>query len=329
MANTKSAPESIAIFGGGIAGLSSAYFINKEFPSAKITIFEAGKETGGWIKSRRVDIGRGEDVLFELGPRSLRNSTVTASLIQELGLIDQVVYTNKTEPGARNRYIYYPDRLNRLPTGFPSWSELIALWQNGMLAGITGLATETFEDSRPATLKDETIGDFISRRFHKSLGDNLLSAGLHGIYAGDINQLSAKSLLGLPWALEGRYTTVLGGFKFMTKGYQEPVTMVHPTDYDTAKAMNNEIDLDVTFASNLKKAALFTFKDGLQTLVKALQDAVVNKGNVEVKTEAPILHFEPVKGGMGVEVTSGVGPSPLPILPLASPDETLESHHEC
>lgn len=73
-------PERIAVFGGGIAGLSSAYFVSKEFPDSKITVFEAGKETGGWIKSKRVDVPGG-DVLFELGPRTLRNATPTASLV--------------------------------------------------------------------------------------------------------------------------------------------------------------------------------------------------------------------------------------------------------
>jgi oxygen-dependent protoporphyrinogen oxidase len=78
-------PERIAILGGGIAGLSSAYYVSKEFPQAKITLFEAGKETGGWIKSRKVEVqgqdGQKGEVLFELGPRTLRNSTVTAGLV--------------------------------------------------------------------------------------------------------------------------------------------------------------------------------------------------------------------------------------------------------
>lgn len=78
-------PERIAILGGGIGGLASAYYIAREFPQSKITLFEAGKETGGWIKSRRVEVedadGQPGNILFELGPRSLRNATVTAGLV--------------------------------------------------------------------------------------------------------------------------------------------------------------------------------------------------------------------------------------------------------
>jgi oxygen-dependent protoporphyrinogen oxidase len=73
-------PERIAVFGGGIAGLSSAYFISKEFPNAKITVLEGGSEAGGWIRTKRVKVPGG-DVLFEAGPRTLRNATPTALLV--------------------------------------------------------------------------------------------------------------------------------------------------------------------------------------------------------------------------------------------------------
>ncbi|KAH9874055.1 hypothetical protein IAQ61_004683 [Plenodomus lingam] len=302
---SSSSPESIAVFGGGIAGLSSAYFISKEFPDAKITVFEAGKEIGGWIKTKRVDLGNGQDVVFEQGPRTLRNSTATASLIQELGLIDQVTYTTKDQPGARNRYIYYPDCLNRLPTGIPSFSEVFSLWRTGIMAGISGLLNDPMLEPRPSSMTDETIGHFIARRFDKRLADNLVSAGLHGIYAGDVHQLSARTLFGVPWALEARYGSAIAGFMKMQNSAPETMSIVHPTDYEVAQALKEEIDLDEQFAKNLNNAAMFTFKGGLQMLVESLKDAVTSKGNVEIRTEAPIQDFKPVKGGMGVQVTSG------------------------
>ncbi|KAH9880963.1 hypothetical protein J1614_001456 [Plenodomus biglobosus] len=300
-------PDSIAVFGGGIAGLSSAYFISKEFPNAKITIFEAGRAVGGWIKTKRIDLGNGEDVVFEQGPRTLRNSTVTASLIQELGLIDQVTYTKKDQPGARNRYIYYPDRLNRLPSEVPTLGEMFELWRTGIFSGIMGLLRDTMTPPRPAHMSDETIGAFVTRRFDRRLADNVVSAGLHGIYAGDVHQLSARTLLGVPWALEGRYGTAIGGFFKMhnSSEFAQAMSIVHPTDYELAQAMNDEIDLNDEFAQQLKDAAMFTFTDGLQMLVQSLKDAVMYKGNVEIKTETPIQDFVPVKGGMGVQVTSG------------------------
>lgn len=70
-ASSTAYPENIAVLGGGISGLASAYFASKEFPNSKITLYEAGNETGGWIRSKRVDVPGG-NVLFESGPRTLR-----------------------------------------------------------------------------------------------------------------------------------------------------------------------------------------------------------------------------------------------------------------
>ena len=53
-------PERIAVLGGGIAGLASAFFASREFPNTKITVYEGGAETGGWIKSKRVQVPGGE-----------------------------------------------------------------------------------------------------------------------------------------------------------------------------------------------------------------------------------------------------------------------------
>jgi oxygen-dependent protoporphyrinogen oxidase len=56
----------------------------REFPESKITIYEGQKETGGWIKSKRVPVPGGGDVLFEYGARTLRpsrNSSVIYKLV--------------------------------------------------------------------------------------------------------------------------------------------------------------------------------------------------------------------------------------------------------
>ena len=73
--NKRSSPNpearNIAIIGGGITGLSTAYYISKDIPHAKITIFERSDRLGGWLDSERLQVDGGE-ILFEWGPRSLR-----------------------------------------------------------------------------------------------------------------------------------------------------------------------------------------------------------------------------------------------------------------
>ena len=64
------APQ-IAILGGGITGLAAAHYLTRELPQAEITIYEGSDRLGGWMKSKRVNVGTG-NVVFEQGPRTLR-----------------------------------------------------------------------------------------------------------------------------------------------------------------------------------------------------------------------------------------------------------------
>lgn len=77
-------PTDVAVLGGGITGLASAYYLSNEFPNARIALFEDNSRLGGWVKSERVDVGNG-NVIFEQGPRNLRpsipNGLVTLDLV--------------------------------------------------------------------------------------------------------------------------------------------------------------------------------------------------------------------------------------------------------
>lgn len=74
----------IAVLGGGITGLASAYFLSRSLPNAKITLFEASSRLGGWLHSKQVDIASGS-IVFEQGPRNLRptapNGLITLDLV--------------------------------------------------------------------------------------------------------------------------------------------------------------------------------------------------------------------------------------------------------
>lgn len=63
--------KNIAVLGGGITGLTTAFNLTQDIPDAKITIYERQENLGGWINSELVGVDDGE-VLFEWGPRTLR-----------------------------------------------------------------------------------------------------------------------------------------------------------------------------------------------------------------------------------------------------------------
>jgi hypothetical protein len=63
--------------------------------------------------------------------------------------------------------------------------------------------------SDPA-VDDESVASFLERRLGgPDVGNNMVSAVLHGIYAGDINQLSARSLLPKFWYEEAYYGSIM------------------------------------------------------------------------------------------------------------------------
>lgn len=74
----------VAVLGGGITGLTSAYYLAQQLPHSQITLFEGSSRLGGWLRSKKVDVGNG-NVVFEQGPRSLRptrpNGWVTLDLV--------------------------------------------------------------------------------------------------------------------------------------------------------------------------------------------------------------------------------------------------------
>jgi oxygen-dependent protoporphyrinogen oxidase len=66
-------PEKISVLGGGITGLSSAFYLSRRFPFARIFLLERQNRLGGWVQSERVQVPSGiGSVLLEGGPRTLR-----------------------------------------------------------------------------------------------------------------------------------------------------------------------------------------------------------------------------------------------------------------
>lgn len=82
--NPKWPITNVAILGGGITGLASAYFLARSRPNIPITLFEKSDRLGGWLHSTAIDVGTGQ-VVFENGPRTLRanipNGMITLDLV--------------------------------------------------------------------------------------------------------------------------------------------------------------------------------------------------------------------------------------------------------
>ena len=74
--------KSVAILGGGVSGLSTAFHLIKHSKNIglsvpKIKIFESQNRFGGWMKSVRC--GQNSEDYFDLGPRTITTNTYAAT----------------------------------------------------------------------------------------------------------------------------------------------------------------------------------------------------------------------------------------------------------
>jgi phytoene dehydrogenase-like protein len=66
----------VVVLGGGITGLSAAFYLARKHPTVQITLVEKSTRFGGWVRSERVQVcdshGNRARVLLEAGPRTIR-----------------------------------------------------------------------------------------------------------------------------------------------------------------------------------------------------------------------------------------------------------------
>src|SRR5258708_33407362 len=103
----------VAVIGGGIAGLSAAWYLEKARRSGTAlewTLFEKSARLGGVIQTERRD-----GYVLEAGPDSFLTIKPDASqLCRELGIADQLIPSNDFQ---RKTYILVKGRLVPIPDG--------------------------------------------------------------------------------------------------------------------------------------------------------------------------------------------------------------------
>lgn len=200
---------SVAIVGGGITGLATAYFLGRlageiEAP-LKVTLIEAAGRLGGKILTERVQgflIEGGADAFLVQKPWAVQ-------LCRELGLEDQLV-----APRPGKTYVLMGGRLRRLPEGamglIPTRlgsfarSELFTPW--GKLRMGLDLLIPPRRDSQ-----DESLARFIRRRLGREALERLAEPLLAGIYAADPQSLSLQATFPMLRELERRHGSLIRG----------------------------------------------------------------------------------------------------------------------
>lgn len=270
----------VVIIGGGISGLALAHRLNELRQASgaapmEITVLEASGRFGGVIRTERRD-----GLLLEAGPDAfLAEPPWMVGLCRRLGIESQVI---ETQPACRRSFIARSRTLLPVPEGWylmapVTWRAVVRTpllsWRGKLRAACEGLIPPS------GSLQDESVAAFIERRFGREALERIGQPMVAGLHAGDARQLSLRATLPMFAELEQRDGSVLKGLRRLARG----------------QAAFEQ-------ASGPRYGLLRSFRDGMETLVRAL---VGRLGDVRLQARAPVARLDRAAGGWTVHLADG------------------------
>lgn len=241
------AKKRIVIVGGGITGITAAYYLQKEAREKslplEIKLIEATHRLGGKMQTVLKD-----GYVIERGPDSFLERKKSASrLAKEVGMENQLV--NNT---AGKSYVLVKERLHPMPggsiMGIPTqMAPFVTTGLFSLPGKIRAAADFVLPRSNPT--QDQSLGEFFRRRLGDEVVENLIEPLLSGIYAGDIDQLSLMSTFPQFYQVEQKYRSLILGMKKATP----------PTSKTKGKSKKD-------------KGIFLTFKTGLASFIDAIEE---------------------------------------------------------
>jgi oxygen-dependent protoporphyrinogen oxidase len=255
--------KSVAIIGAGITGLTAAFYLKRK--GVPVTVYEAGGRTGGVIQSIRRD-----GFLAEFGPNTiLETSPKIAQLIRDAGLESRKLASDsKAEARFVVRY-GRPIEMPGKPLGFFTTPLFTAKAKLAVLR-------EPFIQPRRDGV-EESIAQFVVRRFNQEFLDHAIDALVAGIYAGDPHQLSLPHAFPKLKALEDNYGSMIKGQIFGARD----------------RRRSGEVAKD--------RASKFSFDEGLQVLPDTLAAQLGNS----LKLNTPVTRLTQTASGWRVTTAQG------------------------
>lgn len=194
----------VAVVGGGISGLTAAHVLAGG--GHDVTLFDDAAEPGGLIRSERRD-----GFLCERGPQSmLDGSDEVRALLASAGLASRAV---AALPAARRRFVYVDGALRPFPASPPALFKTSLFSARGKLR----LFGERFVRRPQSADPDESVFDFVARRFGPEAAARAAAPALIGIYAGDAAAISIRAAFPRLAAFEDQHGSVLRGL-FRSRG---------------------------------------------------------------------------------------------------------------
>lgn len=241
------ADVSVAVVGAGIAGLAYAA---EAAQLGDVAVLEAGHRVGGEIVSERVAGRLCEHAVASVLLPAEGVSTLVATTAAAGSLLEAA-------PAAKRRWIYDRDGLVALPVSPPEaiTSPVLSPWAK------VGALLEVFV--RPlAEEREESVSDFVARRFGAEVAARLAQPVVAGTFGGSASRVSVDAAFPVLRELERGGGVIRAGLR----------------------------RLRTSRKAGVPRARLHSFADGMETLPRAvaasLGDAVVTNRRVDALERA-------------------------------------------
>jgi oxygen-dependent protoporphyrinogen oxidase len=193
------------IVGGGISGLSAAYYLSKA--GIRPTLIEKAPQPGGVIQT---SVQQG--CVLEAGPDGFMAAKPWAmDLIREVGLADQIIGSNDH---SRVTYIIKKGKLVPLPDGLMMMvpTKIMPLVATSLFSWPAKIRMGFDLFRRPkGPQPDRSVYDFLMDHYGRECIDYLAEPLLAGVYGGDPKQMSVNSVLSRFAEIEAKYGSLTRG----------------------------------------------------------------------------------------------------------------------
>jgi oxygen-dependent protoporphyrinogen oxidase len=302
----------IAIIGGGIAGLTAAFYLEKARRAGadlQWVLFEKSDRLGGVIQTERHD-----GFVIEAGPDSFLSVKLDASqLCQELGIGDQLITSNDA---TRKTYILVRGKLVPIPQGLefmvPTRIWPMATTPLFSLKTKLRMAGELFSSARK-NAGDESVGDFVRRHFGQEMVDRVAEPLLAGVYGGNAERLSIRAVLPRFAEMERKHGSLVRA-TLRAKTLARPGAKPQPLFTSLKNGMQQMVEV---LASALPQSAIRLRQQNM-TLRQVNDDWQIESGGINERFQAVLLavpapaasgllrqvHPSLIEGLAGIEYTS-------------------------
>lgn len=270
----------IAVVGGGIAGLATAYEMARLGDPAhcELVLFEASSRLGGTVETVHRD-----GFVMECGPDAwVSDKPWARELAIELGLEEQLLPSNDAD---RRTYILDGRTLVAVPDGMRMMvpTHLNALLGSPLFS-VEAQAAYRAEPGRAEELKaaaleqqaDESVSSFVRRHFGEEVAVKIAAPLLSGVFGGSIDKLSVRSVMPAFVRMEREHGSLI-------------------------------VALQQEASRRPKPETIFTsLRNGVGTLIDAMLAALASASfEVKIRRNCPVLSLQQYEGGWCLTTAKG------------------------